>query len=412
MLPRYSYSALNTYRTCPRKFKFHYLDKVDVPKKVTADTYMGNATHRVLSRLYKFGADGVVYPVNNMLMFYQEQWEKVERQFITLIDDQYTVDDYIRMGQQMLIKHYERYKPFDPGTLLGTELHLRLSLPDTPFKFTTIIDRLWKRDDGVIEICDFKTGRSLVRPQDPTFIFQMGLYQLAVQENYSQFEEIELAQYFLRMDEVVKYRMRPDELERLAEDIRVAVIETIDAERLNNFPPKESHFCNYCDYVMLCPAKKHESMLQEQENREDDSSETPQQKAYALATRFIDVDRKKKQLDAEWTSLRAEIVQLAKDMNMTRFAGDAGTVHVSLSRKEEFVTKTEDSRAFAELSHLARQFGLEAYFTLDDKTLMKEIYQKRRLTEEQLAKLKQFVQEKERAVVSARLKKGIEPIDE
>ncbi len=83
-----------------------------------------------------------------------------------------------------------------------------------------------------------------------------------------------------------------------------------------------------------------------------------------------------------------------------------------MGRREEFVTKTENLQAYAELSHLARQFGLDAYFSLDGKALMKEIYQKRRLNEEQLAKLKQFVQEKERAVVSTRLKKGIESIEE
>lgn len=412
MLSTYSHNALNIYRACPRKFKFKYVDKVDIPKRVTADMYMGNVVHRVLSKLYKLGSDGIVYPVDHMIAFYKDQWEKVGREFITLTDNYHTVDDYIRMGQQMLIKHYERYKPFDEGTLLGTELRLYFPLDGTPFKFLAVIDRLWKRNDGVIEICDYKTGRGLVRPHDENYFYQMGLYQLGVQANYPQFEEIELAQYFLRMDEVVRYRMRPDELERLAEDIRVDVIETIDAERLDDFPPIESHRCNYCDYFTLCPAKRHELILQQQEDKEDDSGQTLQQKAYALASKFIEVDQRKKQLEAERESLRSEVIQIAREMSVTKLAVAIGTVHVALGRKEEFVTKLEDLHAFAELSHLARQFGLEAYFALDGKALMKEIYQKRRLNEEQLAKLKQFVQEKERAVVSARLKKVMDAIDE
>lgn len=405
----YSYSALRTFRTCPRKFKFQYVDKVDIPKKVTADTYLGNVVHRVLAKLYRLGSDGIVYPLDDMITLYRGYWEKVEREFISLTDDYHTVDDYIRIGQQMLVKHYEQYQPFNQGTLLGTELHLRLALPDPPFKFTAIIDKLWKRDDGVIEICDYKTGQRLVRPQDEDFLYQMGLYQLAVQENYPQFETIELAQYLLRLDEVVRYRMRPDELDRLTEEIRAAVVETIQAERLDDFPPKEGYLCTYCDYFDFCPAKRHQLTLDKDKGEKEGSEETPEEKAYALATKFIEVNRRKKELEAEHASLRSEIIEAAKELNVTKLTGAAGTVHIALSRKEEFVTKTEDSRAFAELSHLARQLDLDEYFVLDGKALMKELYQKQRLSEQQLKKLQAFVVEKERSVVTARPKRETEP---
>ncbi len=413
MISTYSHTALNTFRYCPQKFKFKYVDRVQIPKKVTADLYMGSVVHQVLSKLYKLGSDGIVYPVDDMIAFYEEQWEKVERQFITLTDDYHTVDDYIRLGCQMLGKHYESYQPFDQGTLLGTELNVLFTLPDTPFKIRAVIDRLWKREDSVVEICDYKTGKTLARPQDESFYYQMGLYQLAVQANYPQFETIELAQYFLRMGETVRYRMRPDELERLVEDVRVTVIETINAERLDNFPAKESPFCNYCDYFSLCPAKRHQLMLDKVKGQNEAyQGRTPEERAYALTTEFIEVDQRKKQLEVQHAALRSEIIQIAKEMNATKLAGAPGMVHIKLGRKEEFITKSGDYRAFAELSHLAHQFGLNEYFILDGKALMKEIYGKRRLSEEQLKKLKPFVVEKERAVVMAKPKRGIESEDD
>jgi len=396
----YSYSALRTFRGCPRKFKFQYVDKVDIPKKVTADTYLGNVVHRVLAKLYRLGSDGVVCPLDDMIALYRGYWEKVEREFITLTDDYHTVDDYIRIGQKMLVKHYEQYQPFNQGTLLGTELHLRLALPDTPFKFTAIIDKLWKRDDGVIEICDYKTGQRMVRPQDEDFFFQMGLYQLAVQENYPQFETIELAQNLLRLDEVVRHKMRPDELDRLAEEIHAAVIETIQAERLDDFPPKEGHLCPYCDYFDFCPAKRHSLMLEQQEDSEELS---PQQQAYDLATRFLETYRRSREAKGELEALRTELIKLSKDQELTTLQGKSGQVTVRTARREKFVTKSEDAGLFADLSHLAREWKLDEYFDLNTRALMKELYQKKRLLPDQLEKLKVYVHEKEESRVTPKL---------
>ena len=393
----YSYSALRTFRGCPRKFKFQYVDKVDIPKKVTADTYLGNVVHRVLAKLYRLGSDGIVCPLDDIMALYRGYWEEVEREYICLTNDYHTVDDYIRIGQRMLVKHYERYQPFNQGTLLGTELHLRLALPDTPFKFTAIVDKLWKRDDGVIEICDYKTGQRLVSPQDEDFFFQMGLYQLAVQENYPQFETIELAQNLLRLDEVVRHRMRPDELDRLTEEIRSAVMETIQAERLDDFPPKESRLCTYCNYFDFCPAKRHRLMLEQQEDSEKLS---PQQQAYDLATRFLETYRRSREAKAELEALRTELIRLSKDQGLTTLQGKSGQVTVRSARREKFVTKTKDAGLFADLSHLAREWKLDDYFDLNTRALMKEVYQKKRLPPDQLEKLRAYVHETEESRVT------------
>jgi len=403
MLSIYSYTALNTYRTCPQKFKFHYVDKADVPKRIAADTYLGSAVHRVLVKLYKYGADGIVYPMEDMIAFYRKQWESIEREYITLMDEYHTVDDYIRLGEKMLVKHYERYRPFDQGTLLGTEIPLYFSLQGTNFKFNVKIDRLWKNSRGVVEICDYKTGRHLAKPQDESFFYQMGLYQLAVQENYPQFEKIELTQHFLRMDEMVSYRMRPDEMDRLVEDIRVAVIESIQAERLDDFPPKEGPLCTYCDYSILCPAKRHQAMLKRVEDEGEDDDRILGQKAYEIATRYLEIYQRSREAKAELEALRAEIVQFAKDQKLTTFEGESGRVTVKVGRQEKFVTKSVDDSAFAELSHLAREWKLDEYFDLNPRALMKEVYKKERLSPTQLEKLKPYVLEKEESRVTVKL---------
>ena len=78
MIKIYSYSSLETYNSCPQKFQFAYVDKVPKDKRVNAITYLGNAVHRVLQKLYKYGADGIVLPKDKMLELYQSEWNKLK----------------------------------------------------------------------------------------------------------------------------------------------------------------------------------------------------------------------------------------------------------------------------------------------------------------------------------------------
>ena len=400
----YSHSLLKTFRNCPRQFKFKYIDRVEVPRKLTDVTHLGNVVHRVLVRLYKLGSDGIVMSLEDVDDYFRQQWESVAPEQIVVNNDAYTVDDQARLGRQMLKRHYERFQPFNPGTLLGTELPLSFALPGTDFKFNVRIDRLWKRDDKVVEICDYKTGGRLVRPTDQDFFFQMGLYQLAVKQNYPQFETIELAQYLLRPDEIVCYRMPPDELERLIEELRLGVIEIKQSRQLDEFPVKEGPLCNYCDYVGVCPARRHKQLLAE--TTDGDEADVTK-RAYKVASEFLDADRRYKELKSRWEELKSELVQLSKDMDLATFEGDGGQVAVRISRSEEFVTRTDDRDLFAQLSYLVREWGLQEeslqdFFELNARALMKEVYRKERLDPDQMEQLKRFVVEKERPSVRAK----------
>ncbi len=391
MLRSYSYSSLKTFQNCPRHFKFSYIEKPPMPKQVAPETYVGNAVHRVLQTLYRMGSDGVLMPRDDAVAAYHAEWAKLDRKTITLSKDYYTVDDYIAVGEKQLLKHYDRYQPFDQGTLLGTEMHVNFEIPNTDFKIRGFIDKLWRRDDGVVEICDYKTGQYLPQPTDTPFRYQMGIYQLAVQAGYPQFEDIELVQYFLRHDETVRGRMNGDELDELTEDIRQTIFAVLDAHRLDAFEPKEGNHCHYCDYVDLCPAKRHGRIL-EGEVADDTKAAADLE---VLADRYVLKNEEIKAAKAELARLREDIIDAARSHNLSKLVGNTGEVKVSLTHSEKFVTKTDNAGSFAELSHLARQFELDDYFTLDGRALMKDIYRKKHLAQEQLEQLAPFVIEKE-----------------
>lgn len=389
MLSRYSHSALESFRNCPRQYKFARIDKVEVPRRLEAHTLLGNIVHRRLKDVYQWAADGKLYPLEDLLKAYALDWEK-EAANVEVTSEHMAVDDYIASGVDMLTSYYRRFEPFNEARLLGAEMRLNFEFPGTRFPILAIVDRLMRRPDGTVEICDYKTGRTL--PQgatDPSFYRQMGLYQLGVQAKFPQFEEIELVQYYLKHEEPIRYRMRPDELDELAEQFRVEIQATIKAERLDDFPTQESGLCNFCDYFHLCPAKRHRLALEAEEKAGEEK--TTARSAAELADRFAEVSARLNELKNEQTALREDILAAARELDVTRISGSAADVSVRIKPEQKLPTKTGDPDRYAELSFLIAQWGLEECFTLDGRLLLKEIYDKGRLSEDRRQKLEEYI---------------------
>lgn len=393
MIKIFSYSALETYNNCPKKFQFAYIEKIPKDKRVNAITYLGNAVHRILQKLYKFGADNIILPKNKMLEMYLSEWSKLKVESIKLESDIYTVDDYIRIGQDMLINHYDKYAPFKPGVLIGAEVNLIFNLPGTSYKFRCVIDRLIKHNNYRIEICDYKTGQNISLPTSDRFFYQMGIYQLAVMENYPNYKEIDLVQHYLRKDEIVSSRLTTDQVEILKEQIRLAIEETKHASKLNNFPIKEGPYCSFCDYFDVCPAKIHNKLIYE--NVELTEGGISIQRIKELADKYISANQESRQLKAELDEIKKELTEIAKSENINSFNGEQGKVSLKISTEEKFITKTEEPQLFADLQSYCRQIGLDEFFKLDSPALMKEGIIKRRLSEDQIEHLKRFIIEKE-----------------
>jgi len=400
MLTTFSYTSLNSFRQCPLQFKFAYVERKKVPRRLQPETFVGSAVHLILKKLYQHGADGVVIPLDDAVAAYQAEWNKIDRDSIQLRSEYYTVDDYIRLGEQMLARHHERYRPFDQGTLLLAEKMLSFELPDSPFKVRGRIDKAVKRDDGVVEVCDYKTGQTMAQPQDDAFRWQMGIYDLAIRAAYPQVEQIELTQHFLRQDEKVSCRMSADELAVLADELRTVALESHQAARLDNFPAQEGGHCRYCDFVEYCPAKRHRLML---ESADEAARSLPEaERLRELADRVLTVYEQYKTAGAEYDALKEELRQIVRDGGPSKLEGKRGVVQVKLRRAEKFLTKTADRAAFAELNRKARELGLDDYFVIDGNALMKEVYAKKRLPEDKLDILRPFVVVSEVAAVFPR----------
>lgn len=398
MLSSYSVSSLGAFDECPRKFKFEKIEKPPVTERVAAHIYMGQVIHMALARLYEAASSGKLISLADILALYETEWEKPARGGIVCLDESMTVDDYITTGRETLTKYYNKYQPFSGGTLLAVERRIPLVLDGTPFKFNTQIDRLWKRPDGVIEIWDYKTGKELPRKTDVRFRQQMGLYHLAVKQNWPQFENITVIQHALRQDEIIAETFSPDELDEIAEKFKLRVFETLAAEKTDDYPTKEGAHCRWCDYLAICPAKVHKRFIEGEESSIGENQASAAQLASQLADRYLAAVAAAHTADEEKEKVRAEIIEAARELGVSKLAGTTGEVSVKLKVVEEFPAKTANAEAFAELSTLVREAGLDTMFTLDYRALTK-LYNQHRIPESLVKKLESFLVRKDRADV-------------
>ncbi len=406
----FSHSALETYAQCPRKYAFQYIEKPDVVKATTVNAALGRVVHSVLERLYTHARDGKVLTEQEMLAAYHDAWRSYRDLSSLVIKDSFNgMDDFIRFGETALRDYHASFQPFQDGTLLGSEMRLSFLLPGSSYRCSVIIDRLWKRPDGVVEIWDYKTTTHLPQMNDPTFLHQMGLYQLAVKEQFPQFERIELVQYFLRLKEAVRRVLTPDELDEIAEQIRSEIGEVRHATSLSSFPVKENALCNWCDYFALCPAKRHARIL---EDEEDITQKPLAERVAELAEQYIQMQKKEKEAGAELERLKGEIVEAAAELNATSIKAVSGNVNISQAIKQKFLTKTEDPDAFAQLNELARELGWNDYLKLDTNAAMKDLYVKGRLSPEVVERLAPFVRVQEETRVTVTKKKSKDDEDE
>ncbi len=386
----YSNSKLNTFQNCPRQYKFAYIDRPVVEKPVGVETFLGDAVHRTLEKLYTLKANGRLQPPEELLDFYRKIWEGPDQNNIKITRDNLGVDDYIRVGEDALKKYYENYAPFDDSVVLGLEKKFSFALDkDGRFSISGKIDRISRRPDGVVEIIDYKTNASLPSQQHLDNDTQMGLYCLAVKYLWPDFDKIELRQIYLRHGVSLSTTMNEDKLEEIRYQSFQKILEIERARQEDNFPPRESALCDWCVYFELCPAKRHKLALDKEIDIEFDAESGKE-----LARKYLDFDRKIKLLDSEKKALREDLIRFCEGADITSLEAPNGSLKFRKAVSQGFPSKTEDEKRYLEISFLARQAGIEECFKLDQNVLYKEFFARERLPAELNLKLQKFLRQK------------------
>ena len=248
-----SYSALDTFRQCPLKYKFAVIDKIKAPK--IKEAVFGDKLHKALQF---FHSKSPVSPtLDELLNYLKETWQSDV--FLNEQEDMIYFSEAIKI----LKNYYENYlKIKDKFTVLDTETRFEVLLENPKNKeekclLAGIIDRIDKTKDG-IEIIDYKTSKKFPAQNDVNNSLQLSLYCLGVINRWPEFtkygiEKIKLTLYFLKHHEIISTRRTREQLDHIQEKVWELLGEIDKSE----FQPIPSSLCDWCGYRRLCPMWKH-----------------------------------------------------------------------------------------------------------------------------------------------------------
>ena len=252
-MPVYSNSKLATYENCPWQYKLQYIDRIELPEaRDGIEAFLGSRVHETLEKLHKELILTKLNSLEELLDFYQAQWDRNWHENVRIVKRGYTKENYYNAGREAITSYYRRHHPFNRSKTLATEMPLTFNIAHCGIR--GYVDRLAYRGDGIYEIHDYKTSGYLPSQDKIDADRQLALYQIGIKEQYPDARDVRLIWHYLLFDKELTSTRTDAQLEDLKKDI-VSLIETIENDTA--FEPRESSLCDWCEYPEYCPAKRH-----------------------------------------------------------------------------------------------------------------------------------------------------------
>ena len=241
----FSYSQINTFKSCPQQYKIIYIDGIRKEKE-SIEAFMGKRVHEVLEWLYNEENRSKPFTTfDRLCQIFDEFWIDSWHREIHIADPFRSSDFYYSIGKRCLANYYHLYGPSFNQSVKETELDLRFKVGG--YEFRGIIDRLDNPEPGKWVVHDYKTSKRAKTERQAINDMQLALYQIAIEQKYGEIDEISLKWHFLRLGTEVNVHHERDQIEKLESKlIKMATKINSAKANLNNFLPKESILCNWC----------------------------------------------------------------------------------------------------------------------------------------------------------------------
>jgi RecB family exonuclease len=244
---RISYSALDTYKSCPLKYKYQQIDKIKTPK--SKEAVFGTILHSTMKFIH---TPGILSPTLEQAMeFFSNSWnpavfESPEEERAAFVQGVKIIQDYFRQNN-----------PADFNIVnLESRFQIEIGEKENRHIISGIIDRIDRTVDG-FEIIDYKTTKKMPTQDRVEGDTQLSVYLAAFLSYYPEerknLDKLKVSLYFLKHG--VKLSAKRTE-EQLKENEAV-FLETIKLIEEEKFEPTISPLCDWCGYQNICPMWKH-----------------------------------------------------------------------------------------------------------------------------------------------------------
>lgn len=243
--PRLSPSGAGTFRQCPRRWRFRYIDRLQDPPG--EDALAGSFAHRVLELLLQRQPEHRT--VEEARLIARTEWPETE-----------ALSDYQALGHNEEESRRFRWKAWtaieglwdleEPAevNVRATEQDVEAELGGVPFR--GIVDRIEEEGDGMV-VTDYKSGKAPSPRFRRSRLDQVLLYAAAVEASTGEMPVrarlLYLGQRTVGMD------VNREEIETVTEKLACTWSEIHTACAEDEFEPRTGPLCGWCPYVSMCP---------------------------------------------------------------------------------------------------------------------------------------------------------------
>ena len=266
-----SFSAIETFKTCPRKYFYSYLQKL--PKKIWPWFTFGNFNHLVLEKFHSYTK---FYTKRNREYKPQELMKRAFYSALrrTIRRSSHTIEPVLTEKQidesKILLKRYiDKVKSTKDNTLF-VEKYFVIDLGDDMI-LRGYIDRVDQIGPKSFKIVDYKTSKaSYVHDKNNQLdIYAIGLKQVLDEKDveiWKQLDFIKIGKTSPSNPEGAKHDDREDaEILEIIKNWGMIIREKRekDSDDVSKWEAKENDFCWCCDFKVQCDESRGLNKLEE-----------------------------------------------------------------------------------------------------------------------------------------------------
>jgi len=317
---RISYSALDTYQSCPLKYKFQEIDRIKVPK--SKEAVFGSTIHDTMKFIHK---PGILSPTLDQAMeHFGNSWNPA------VFDSEDEERAAFSQGIKMIQEYYQKNNPANFNIIdLETRFQIEIGENENKHIISGIIDRIDKTEDGY-EIIDYKTTKKMPSQEKVDSDLQLSVYLSAFLSRYPKEAEnlgkVKVSLYYLKHGVKLSSTRTTEQLEKS----RQLFLDTIKIIESGKFEPVVSPLCDWCGYLNRCPMWKHKF----KELRKIDTEEV--EKAIG---EYIELKSAISITKDRLAKLQEDIVQYMEQEGVDRVFGEEGIIAKSLRKTYKYDEK-------------------------------------------------------------------------
>ncbi|MGQ9619209.1 MAG: ATP-dependent helicase [Candidatus Aminicenantia bacterium] len=236
-----SFDQINTYRECPLKYRFFYIDKIPPPPHHALN--FGRAIHFTIRDYLKLRMGGKRVPLENLFEIYNSHW--IPEGFIDRRHEEMRYEEGKRMLESL-------WKKEESSDLIPVYVEKEFKIKIDRVKFIGRWDRIDMFEDGAV-IIDYKASKikdQKSADKEARDNLQLSLYCYSFERLFAKnVKEVRL----FYLDSGIEGIGKREEIKiEKALNIMKDVEEGVRDER---FEPNPGYFvCDYCPYKRYCPA--------------------------------------------------------------------------------------------------------------------------------------------------------------